>query len=197
MAIIRMNRSPLHSLYKDKYELVVAETLSVRDSEDTINTILQEKIKKPRFKAVAFSILRTPKGIRKPDLLCEDGGKYPIEAKFTERESISKVCVLGLLVYTYYLLPALLRIMPFQNHAKYRQQNPDIKSCCVSYTEAELDLERKIDAITKYQKSYTTQTTYATYISTIGNLLASDVQFQCCLVKYVRNRRKIELRTPS
>ncbi len=46
--------------------------------------------------------------------------------------------------------------MPFQNHTKYRQQNPDIKSCCVSYTlEAELDLERKIDAITRYQKKYT------------------------------------------
>ena len=46
--------------------------------------------------------------------------------------------------------------MPLQNHAKYRQQNPDIRLRCVSSTEeAELDLERKIDAITRYQKKYT------------------------------------------
>jgi integrase len=46
--------------------------------------------------------------------------------------------------------------MPLQNHAKYRQQNPDIRLHCVSSTEeAELDLERKIDAITRYQKKYT------------------------------------------
>jgi hypothetical protein len=45
--------------------------------------------------------------------------------------------------------------MPFQNHAKYRRQNPDIKLRYVpSISEAELDLERKIDAITRYQKPY-------------------------------------------
>jgi len=65
--------------------------LSVKGSEDTVTTLLEEEIKKLGLKAVAFPILRTPAGIRKPDLLCEDGGKYPIEAKFTEREHIQAI----------------------------------------------------------------------------------------------------------
>jgi hypothetical protein len=35
--------------------------------------------------------LRTPTGIKKPDLLCEDGGKYPVKAKFTERELLQAI----------------------------------------------------------------------------------------------------------
>ena len=44
--------------------------------------------------------------------------------------------------------------MPSQSHANYRQRG-DIKLCCHSSTSAaELDLDKKIDAIT-YQKPYT------------------------------------------
>jgi hypothetical protein len=46
-------------------------------------------------------------------------------------------------------------LMPFQDPAKYRKQVR--KSSCaslVSVSEEDLELERKIDAITKYQKPY-------------------------------------------
>ena len=65
--------------------------VSQKGSEDTITTLVQEEVKKLGLKAVAFSVLRTPIGIRKPDLLCEDGGKYPVEAKFTDREFIQAI----------------------------------------------------------------------------------------------------------
>ena len=53
-----------------------------------------------------------------------------------------------------------LQIMPFQNRSKYRQemQNKGIELyyiLFVSIFEENLDLERNIDIITTYQKSYT------------------------------------------
>jgi integrase len=46
--------------------------------------------------------------------------------------------------------------MPFQNPTNYRQRNQAAElSCASSISEADLDLERKIVAITRYQKPYT------------------------------------------
>jgi hypothetical protein len=48
------------------------------------------------------------------------------------------------------------QLMPFQNHTKYRRQNPDTNLHCVLSTSVtEQDLERKIETITRYQKPYT------------------------------------------
>lgn len=65
--------------------------MSEKGSEDTVTTLLQEEIRKLGLKTVAFSVLRTPIGIRKPDLLCGNGGKYPIEAKFTDRDFLQAI----------------------------------------------------------------------------------------------------------
>jgi integrase len=46
--------------------------------------------------------------------------------------------------------------MPFQNLGKYQQQKQSNElHCSISVSKEDLDLERKIDAITKYQKPYT------------------------------------------
>jgi integrase len=46
--------------------------------------------------------------------------------------------------------------MPFQNLTRYKQQKQGIQlNCPLSASEEDLDLERKIDAITRYQKPYT------------------------------------------
>jgi predicted ATPase len=76
-------------------------------------------------------------------------------------------------------------IMPFQSLTKYRQegQNEGTELSCassVSVSEEDLDLERKIDAITRYHKPYTKKIllTMARYIvkylkSTATSLLLS------------------------
>jgi protoheme ferro-lyase len=46
--------------------------------------------------------------------------------------------------------------MPFQNLGKYRNQKQGNEVCCaLSASNNDLDLERKIEAITRYQKPYT------------------------------------------
>ncbi|MDH2901649.1 MAG: N-6 DNA methylase [archaeon] len=65
--------------------------MSQKGSEDTVTTLLENEIKQLGVKVEAFTVLRTPTGIRKPDLLCEDGGKYPVEAKLTERDYLQAI----------------------------------------------------------------------------------------------------------
>jgi hypothetical protein len=57
--------------------------MSSRRIEDYISVLLKEKLEK-KVKAEAFTELKTPVGFRKPDILCSNGGKYVIEAKFHE-----------------------------------------------------------------------------------------------------------------
>ena len=57
-------------------------------TEDTITTLLKEELEKLGVKAEAFPSITTPAGIRKPDLLCNNAGIYPLEAKFSERDLI-------------------------------------------------------------------------------------------------------------
>jgi len=53
--------------------------------EDAVTILLREELEKRGVKALPVSI-RTPQGHRKPDLLCENAGIYPIEAKFREND---------------------------------------------------------------------------------------------------------------
>jgi len=62
-----------------------------RATEDTITSILRDELIKLGIKAEVFTSVTTPSGIRKPDLLCTNGGMYPLEAKFTERDLISAI----------------------------------------------------------------------------------------------------------
>ena len=58
--------------------------------EDAVTILLREELEKRGVKALPVSI-KTPQGIRKPDLLCENAGIYPIEAKFRERDLIKAI----------------------------------------------------------------------------------------------------------
>jgi hypothetical protein len=63
-------------------------------SEDTVTSILRDELQKLGVKAEAFAVVDTPAGFRKPGLLCTNGGDYPVEAKYTERDllvAIAKV----------------------------------------------------------------------------------------------------------
>jgi len=65
-----------------------------KPTEDTITAILKEELEKIGVNVELLPVINTPSGIRKPDLLCRDGGIYPIEAKFKERDlifAISKI----------------------------------------------------------------------------------------------------------
>jgi type I restriction-modification system DNA methylase subunit len=63
-------------------------------TENTITSLVREKLEKLGVKAMAFVSIQTPEGRREVDLWCYDGGSYPIEAKFSETdlvEAISKI----------------------------------------------------------------------------------------------------------
>jgi hypothetical protein len=60
-------------------------------NEDTITSILNEELKHATIKSMTFPSLSTPVGTRKPDIYCQDGGNYVIEAKFTEKELTSAI----------------------------------------------------------------------------------------------------------
>lgn len=60
-------------------------------TEDTITSLLKDELERLGVKAEAFSGITTPSGLRKPDILCTNGGMYPLEAKFTERDLISAI----------------------------------------------------------------------------------------------------------
>lgn len=55
-------------------------------TENTISALLSEELRKRKVEAQPFSSVETPKGRREVDVLCTNGGTYPIEAKFSKRE---------------------------------------------------------------------------------------------------------------
>lgn len=60
-------------------------------TEDTITSLLRDELSMLGVKAELFAVVGTPVGVRKPDILCTDGGTYPLEAKFTERDLLSAI----------------------------------------------------------------------------------------------------------
>lgn len=60
-------------------------------TEDTITSLLKEELEKLGVKTELFPVIGTPAGIRKPDSLCANGGMYPIEAKFCEKDLIAAI----------------------------------------------------------------------------------------------------------
>lgn len=63
-------------------------------TENTITTLLKDELKSRGVKARPFLSVETPEGRREVDIWCTNGGAYPIEAKFTERDffaAVSKV----------------------------------------------------------------------------------------------------------
>jgi type I restriction-modification system DNA methylase subunit len=62
------------------------ETLVPKLTEDTITAMLRDELERRNVSAQAFVGIRTPAGYRKPDILCQNGGVYIIEAKFKERD---------------------------------------------------------------------------------------------------------------
>jgi type I restriction-modification system DNA methylase subunit len=55
-------------------------------TEDTISVMLRDELEKRNVSAQVFIEIRTPAGYRKPDVYCQNGGIYVIEAKFKERD---------------------------------------------------------------------------------------------------------------
>ena len=57
-------------------------------TEDTITTLLKDELQRNGVKSELFPSVHTPNGTRKPDILCSNGGMYPLEAKYFERDLI-------------------------------------------------------------------------------------------------------------
>jgi len=55
-------------------------------TEDTISVMLRDELEKRNVSAHVFTEIKTPAGYRKPDIYCQNGGIYVIEAKFKERD---------------------------------------------------------------------------------------------------------------
>jgi hypothetical protein len=67
-------------------------------TEDTVSRYLANELEKRGVKADTITQILTPDGPRKPDILCTNGGTYPIEAKFEkEFEAVGDL-------YTKYLM---------------------------------------------------------------------------------------------
>ncbi len=63
-----------------------------KPTEDTITALLARELERRGVKVQQFTSVTLPKvGLRKPDLWCENGGIYPIEAKFYEGELIDAI----------------------------------------------------------------------------------------------------------
>ena len=63
-------------------------------TEDTITSFIAEKLQEQGIKTEPFAAIQTPSGLRKPDLICKNGGTYVIEAKFSEAgllQAIAKI----------------------------------------------------------------------------------------------------------
>jgi len=57
-----------------------------KKTEDTITVMLKDELTKRNVVVEAFPEIKTPVSFRKPDLYCQNGGAYVIEAKFKERD---------------------------------------------------------------------------------------------------------------
>lgn len=60
-------------------------------TEDTITSILRDELEALGVNTKLIPIIDTPAGPRKPDLLCSNGGIYPIEAKFKEKDLLDAI----------------------------------------------------------------------------------------------------------
>lgn len=60
-------------------------------TEDTITSILRDELEALGVNTKLIPSIDTPAGPRKPDLLCSNGGIYPIEAKFKEKDLITAI----------------------------------------------------------------------------------------------------------
>ncbi|MFX0172010.1 MAG: Eco57I restriction-modification methylase domain-containing protein [Candidatus Hodarchaeota archaeon] len=68
--------------------------VSPKFTEDTVTVMLKEELSNQDINVIPFATLNTPSGIRKPDLYCQNGGKYVIEAKIKEEDlpgALSKI----------------------------------------------------------------------------------------------------------
>lgn len=60
-------------------------------TEDTITSLLRDELLQLGVQAELFPVVNTPSGIRKPDILCSNGGNYPLEAKFSGRDFLTAI----------------------------------------------------------------------------------------------------------
>ena len=60
-------------------------------TEDTITTLLKDELQSNGVKSELFPSVSTPNGTRKPDILCSNGGMYPLEAKYFEKDLITAI----------------------------------------------------------------------------------------------------------
>lgn len=60
-------------------------------TENTVTGILREELESRNVKTIQFPTLQTPVGRREPDLLCENGGRYLVEAKFSEQQLVDAI----------------------------------------------------------------------------------------------------------
>lgn len=58
--------------------------VSPKFTEDSVTVMLREVLLNQDINVIPFPTLNTPSGIRKPDLYCQNGGNYVIEAKIKE-----------------------------------------------------------------------------------------------------------------
>lgn len=60
-------------------------------NEDTVTSILAEELRKRGVVAETQVSIKTPKGVRRPDIACQNAGLYVVEAKFRENEYLQAV----------------------------------------------------------------------------------------------------------
>ncbi|MHA2233158.1 MAG: Eco57I restriction-modification methylase domain-containing protein, partial [Candidatus Hodarchaeales archaeon] len=60
--------------------------VSPKFTEDSVTVLLSEELSNQDINVIPFATLHTPSGIRKPDLYCQNGGNYVIEAKIKEED---------------------------------------------------------------------------------------------------------------
>lgn len=62
-----------------------------KPTEDTVTNLLAKELEKRGVKAETFPTIKTPSGVRKPDIWCVNAGAYPVEAKFREGDLIKAI----------------------------------------------------------------------------------------------------------
>lgn len=62
-----------------------------RATENTVTGIIKDELERRGVKVAQFASVETPVGKREPDLLCQNGGFYPVEAKFTESQILDAI----------------------------------------------------------------------------------------------------------
>jgi len=62
-----------------------------KPTENTVTAFLKDELEKLGVKTIPFASLNTPAGRREVDILCKNGGLYPIEAKFTESDLLNAI----------------------------------------------------------------------------------------------------------